>query len=68
MENLQQKITMVSTTFQREAQNITNLKEDVQKVITVTCTHTATAATHTHTHYNARIQYNTHTHYSIHTL
>ena len=32
IQNLQQKVAMVSTTFQREAQNVTNLKEDMQKV------------------------------------
>ena len=32
IQNLQQKVAMVSTTFQREAQNVTSLKEDMQKV------------------------------------
>lgn len=32
VQNLQQKVAMVSTTFQREAQNVTSLKEDMQKV------------------------------------
>ena len=49
MENLQQKIAMVSTTFQREAQNVTNLKEDMQKVNMRAHAHTHTH-THTHTH------------------
>jgi len=31
-QNLWQKVVMVSTTFQREAQNVISLKEDMQKV------------------------------------
>lgn len=36
IQNLQQKVATVSTTFQREAQNVISLKEDMQKVNTHT--------------------------------
>lgn len=50
-QSLWQKVTMVSTTFQRETQNVTNLKEDMQKVNTQCIVHMhACVCAHTHTH------------------
>jgi len=32
-QDIKQKVAMVSTSFQREAQNVLNLKEDMHKVL-----------------------------------